>query len=65
MDLEVIMLFCAELLRYVRLVATPWTVAHQAPLQQFPGKNNRVDCHALLQGMFPTQELNLGLPHYR
>ena len=27
-----------------------------------PGKNIRVDCHALLQGIFPTQELNPGLP---
>ena len=26
-----------------------------------PGKNTRVDCHALLQGIFPTQELNLNL----
>ena len=23
-----------------------------------PGKNTRVDCHALLQGIFPTQRLN-------
>ena len=26
-----------------------------------PGKNPRVGCHALLQGTFPTQGLNLGL----
>ena len=26
-----------------------------------PGKNTEVDVHALLQGIFPTQELNLGL----
>ena len=25
----------------------------------FPGKNTGVDCHSLLQGMFPTQGLNL------
>ena len=30
-----------------------------------PGKNTRVGCHALLQGVFPTQELNPGLPHCR
>ena len=30
-----------------------------------PGKNTRVDCHALLQGIFPTQGLNPGLPHCR
>ena len=26
-----------------------------------PGKNTRVGCHALLQGIFPTQRLNLHL----
>ena len=30
----------------------------------FPGKNTGVDCHSLLQGIFPTQELNLGLPQF-
>ena len=30
-----------------------------------PCKNTGVDCHALLQGIFPTQGLNLGLPHCR
>ena len=30
-----------------------------------PGKNTEVGCHALLQGIFPTQGLNLGLPHCR
>ena len=29
------------------------------------GKNTRVGCHALLQGIFPTQGLNLGLLHCR
>ena len=29
------------------------------------GKNNGVGCHALLQGIFPTQGLNPGLPHCR
>ena len=28
-----------------------------------PGKNNGVSCHALLQGIFLTQELNPGLLH--
>ena len=28
-----------------------------------PGKNTRVSCHALLQGIFPTQGSNPGLPH--
>ena len=29
------------------------------------GKNTGVDCHALLQGIFPTQGSNPGLPHCR
>ena len=28
-----------------------------------PGKNTRVDCHGLLQGFFPAQVSNPGLPH--
>ena len=30
-----------------------------------PGKNTGVGCNALLQGTFPTQGLNPGLPHCR
>ena len=30
-----------------------------------PGKNTGVGCHALLQGTFPTQGSNPGLPHCR
>ena len=47
-------------------LATPWTVACQAPLSMgFSGKNSGVDCHFLLQGIFPTQESNPGLLHCR
>ena len=46
----------------VRLFAIQWTVACQAPLSlESPGKNTGVGCHTLLQGIFLTQELNLGL----
>ena len=31
----------------------------------FPGKDTGVGCHFLLLGIFPTQGLNPGLPHYR
>ena len=31
----------------------------------FPGKDTGVGCHFLLQGIFPTQELNPGLLHCR
>ena len=30
-----------------------------------PGKNTSVGCHTLLQGIFPTQGSNPGLPHCR
>ena len=30
-----------------------------------PGKNTGVGCHAFLQGSFPTQGLNPGIPHCR
>ena len=46
----------------VRLFATPWTVAHQAPLSRdFPSKNTRVGCHFLLQGIFLTLGSNTHL----
>ena len=43
--------------------ATPWTVAHQAPLfMKFPKQEYR-NCHALFQVIFPTQGSNLCLLH--
>ena len=58
---------CASSLSCVWLFVTPWTIACQASLSMgnFPGKNPRVGCHALLQGTLPTQESNPGLPHCR
>ena len=38
----------------------PWTLAYQAPWYSL-GKNTRVDCYSVLQGIFLTQGLNLGL----
>ena len=44
----------------------PWTVAHQAPLSMgFSRQEYGVGCHSLLQGIFPTQGLNPGLPPCR
>ena len=55
-----------KLLSRVRLFVTPWAVAYNAPLSRdFPGKSAGVDCHFLLQGIFPTQELTPGFPHCR
>ena len=50
----------------VWLFETLWTVA--PPLLHpwdSPGKNTGVGCHSLLQEIFLTQGLNLGLPHCR
>ena len=33
--------------------------------RDFPGKSTGVGCHFLLQGIVPTQGLNLRLPRYR
>ena len=48
-------------------LVTPGTVVLQAPLCPWdsPGKNTGVGCCFLLQGIFPTQESNLGLLHCR
>ena len=52
--------------RSCRLFATPRTTGHQAPESMgFSRQNTGVDCHFLLQGTFPTQGSNLGLPHWR
>ena len=48
---------------HVRLFATPWTVACQAPLPwDVPGRNTGAGCHFLLQGIFPTQGSLVGNP---
>ena len=45
---------------------TPWTVARQTSLSMdSPEKNIGVGCHFLLQGVFSTQDSNLGLLHCR
>ena len=47
---------------------TPRTGAHQAGSSvhgDSPGKNTGGGCDALLQGIFPTQGLDPGLPHHR
>ena len=48
------------------LLSLQWTVAHQAPLSMgFPRQEYGVGSHFLLQGIFPTQELNPCLLHCR
>ena len=49
----------AQLLQSCPTLCNPWTVAYQAPTSwNSPSKNTEVDCHFLLQGIFPTQGLN-------
>ena len=48
---------------HVRLFATPWIVTRLLCPWDFPGKNIGVGCHFLLQGIFPSQGSNPGLPH--
>ena len=57
----IVMTMCVCALSCVQLFVTPWTVACQALAWNFPGKNTGAGCHFLLQGIFPTQELNLHL----
>ena len=45
---------------HVQLFATPWTSPWNSP-----GQNTGVGSFSLLQGIFPTQRLNPGLPHCR
>ena len=54
-----------ELLSCVRLFATPWTVACEAPLSMgFPRHESWSGRHFLLQGVFLTQGLNLSFLHW-
>ena len=49
---------CAVLSRSANSLVTPWTVARQDPLGNFPGKNTGVGCHFLPQGIYLTQGSN-------
>ena len=54
------------MLSCVQLSVTPWTVATRllCPWDS-PGRNTGVDCHFLLQRIFPTQGSNPDLLHHR
>ena len=55
---------CAQSVSPVQLFVTPWTVAHQTPL--YMGFSRQEYCSGLpflLQGIFPTQGLNLPCLH--
>ena len=58
-------IMCSSLSR-VRLFATPWTIAYQAPLSmEFARQEYGLGCHSFLQGIYLTQGMNLGLLHCR
>ena len=41
---------------HVQFFETLWTVSARLPCpRDSPGQNTRMGCHALLQGIFPTQ----------
>ena len=62
---HVVFIVC-QLLSRVRLCATPWTLAHQAPLSMgFSRQEYWRGSHSFLQGIFPIQGLNPGLLHCR
>ena len=43
----------------------PMGYSHQAPLSmEYSRQDTGVDSHSLLQGIFPTQGSNPGLPHF-
>ena len=51
---------------YLTLFVNPYTIALSRLLCPWNSvQSTRVGCHSLLQGIFPTQGLNLGLPHCR
>ena len=52
-------------MKCIWLIATPWTVAHQAPLAMGCSRQEYWSCHFLLQGIFPTQGSNLRLLHWQ
>ena len=71
MEKNIKYMYIVKSLSRVRLFATPWTVAYQVSQfmgfsrQEYWGKSTGVGCHFLLQGIFPTQGSNPGLPHCR
>ena len=67
---QLLCVFPSLLTKWSRSVMSDSLPPHGLPARilhprDFPGQNTGVDCHFLLQDIFPTQGLNPGLPHYR
>ena len=58
---------CAQLLQSCLTLCDPMdcSLPGSSVHGNSPDKNTRVGCRALLQGIFPTQGSNPGLPHFR
>ena len=51
---------CVCVLSRIWLSVTPWTVSRQAPLSmEFSRQDSGTGCHALRQGIFPSQGLGI------
>ena len=58
------LLYCRQILYYLSYQVMSNSFATLCPWD-FPGKNTRVGCHFLLQGIFPIQGLNLCLLYWQ
>jgi len=63
--LEYLQSACAKLLQSCPTLCDPmgYSLPGSSVYGDSPGKNTGVGCHFLLQEIFPTQGLNLNLPH--
>ena len=59
------MLCCAQSLQSHPTLGNPMDCTRLLCAWDSPGKNTGVGCHTLLQGISPTQGLNLGFLHCR
>ena len=69
-DLQIPLLMCAVVCLVTQLCLTlcnpmNCSLPGSSVNEDSPGKNTGVSCHALLQGIVPTQRLNPVLPHCR
>ena len=56
----------SEVTQSCPILCDPWTIAYKVPPPwNYPGESTGVRSHFLLQGIFPTQGSNSGLPRCR
>ena len=70
-QLDIIVMFSENYVKVLVIQSCPTLQSHGLSLTRLlcprnsPGKNTKVDCHVLLQGIFPTQGLNPGLLYFK